>query len=125
MTEQFETLPIESLVSELRPYSADWYEAQRRTLGEAGCKQLGFYEIPERLLLSVVIPVFNEAKTLRDLVDRVCAVPVRKELILVDDCSTDGTRDVLRELEQHWDSDPFNSLSVQYHDVNRGKGGAL
>jgi glycosyltransferase involved in cell wall biosynthesis len=125
MTQQFETAPPESAVSELRPYSAEWYESQLRVLGEAGCRQLGFYEIPEQLLLSVVIPIYNEEKTLRDLVERVCAVPVRKELVLVDDCSKDGTRDILRELEARKDSDPFNLISVHYHEVNRGKGGAL
>jgi glycosyltransferase involved in cell wall biosynthesis len=94
-------------------------------LGEAGCRQLGFYAIPDDHLLSVVIPIYNEEKTLRDLVERVCAVPVRKELVLVDDCSKDGTREILRELESRKDRDPFNVMSVHYHDVNRGKGGAL
>jgi glycosyltransferase involved in cell wall biosynthesis len=124
MTEQFEAAPALT-ASELRPYSAAWYEAQLRALGEAGCRQLGFYEIPEHLLLSVVIPIYNEEKTLRDLVERVCAVPVRKELVLVDDCSKDGTRQILRELEERRDRDPYNLISVHYHEVNRGKGGAL
>jgi glycosyltransferase involved in cell wall biosynthesis len=125
MVEQFEAAPTETVAGEPRAYSASWYQSQLRTLGEAGCRQLGFYAIPEQLLLSVVIPIYNEERTLRDLVARVCAVPVRKELVLVDDCSTDGTRQVLRELEQRKDWDPFNSLSVHYHQVNKGKGGAL
>jgi glycosyltransferase involved in cell wall biosynthesis len=124
MTEQFAAAP-EFTASELRPYTRAWYEAQRRALGEAGCRQLGFYEIPEHLLLTVVIPVYNEENTLRDLVERVCAVPVRKELVLVDDCSKDGTRDILRELADRKDQDPLNTFSVHYHEVNRGKGGAL
>ncbi len=70
--------------------------------------------------LSVVIPVFNEAKTIDKLVERVLAVPVDKEVILVDDCSTDGTRAVLTELQQ---SKP--ELRVLFHEVNRGKGAAL
>jgi glycosyltransferase involved in cell wall biosynthesis len=125
MIEQFEVAPAESAQGELRPYSAAWYELQLRALGEAGCRQLGFYAIPDDHLLSVVIPIYNEEKTLRDLVERVCAVPVRKELVLVDDCSKDGTREILRELESRKDRDPFNVMSVHYHDVNRGKGGAL
>jgi glycosyltransferase involved in cell wall biosynthesis len=125
MVKQIEAMPTETAAGEPRAYSASWYESQLRTLGEAGCRQLGFYAIPEKLLLSVVIPIYNEERTLRDLVARVCAVPVRKELVLVDDCSTDGTRQVLRELEQRKDWDPFNSLSVHYHQVNKGKGGAL
>src|SRR5271170_6327733 len=125
MIEQFEVAPSESAVSELRPYSAAWYELQLRALGEAGCRQLGFYAIPDDHLLSVVIPIYNEEKTLRDLVERVCAVPVRKELVLVDDCSKDGTRHILRELADRKDQDPLNTFSVHYHELNRGKGGAL
>ena len=50
--------------------------------------------------LSVVIPVYNERRTLRELIARVQAVrlPLEKEIICVDDCSTDGTTDILREL---------------------------
>jgi glycosyltransferase involved in cell wall biosynthesis len=70
--------------------------------------------------LSVVIPCYNEAKTIRAIVDRVRAAPVKeKEIIVVDDCSRDGTRDLLRT--------QIASLVDQiiYHDVNQGKGAAL
>src|SRR5580704_7539658 len=125
MIEQFEVAPAESAMGELRPYSAAWYELQLRALGEASCRQRGFYAIPGDHLLSVVSPIYNEEKTLRDLVERVCAVPVRKELVLIDDCSKDRTREILRELAARKDQDPFNVISVHYHDVNKGKGGAL
>ncbi len=71
--------------------------------------------------LSVVIPVYNERATLRRIVDRVRAVPLESppEIILVDDRSTDGTRDVLAELEREAD------VQVLYHERNRGKGAAL
>jgi len=108
-----------------KPYSAEWCAAIRELLGEIGCRQLGVYEIPAELLLSVVIPVYNEAETLRALVDGVCAVPIRKEIILVDDCSTDGSRDLLTSLEEQGRNDPENSIHVVYHEVNRGKGAAL
>lgn len=71
--------------------------------------------------LSVVIPCYNEAKTIREIVDRVRRAPVNDELeiIVVDDCSRDGSRDILRtELA------PLVA-KVIYHDVNRGKGAAL
>ena len=69
--------------------------------------------------LSVVIPVYNEASTITELIDRVRAVGVDKEIIVVDDCSTDGTGDVLRRLPASPD------LVLRYHPVNRGKGAAL
>lgn len=107
------------------PYSAEWYATMKQTLGQSVCRRLGFYEIPDDLLLSVVIPIYNERETILDLVDRVRSVPVRKELVLVDDCSTDGTRDVLEELEQTASDDEYNSIQVVFHEENRGKGAAL
>jgi glycosyltransferase involved in cell wall biosynthesis len=70
--------------------------------------------------LSIVIPCYNEVATLRTLVDRVRAAPVAdKEIIIVDDCSTDGTIDLLRsEIAGLVDR-------VLFHPVNRGKGAAL
>jgi glycosyltransferase involved in cell wall biosynthesis len=70
--------------------------------------------------LSIVIPCYNEAKTIRNIVERVKAAPIaEKEIIIVDDCSKDGTRDLLRtEIAQLVDQ-------VIYHEVNQGKGAAL
>jgi glycosyltransferase involved in cell wall biosynthesis len=70
--------------------------------------------------LSIVIPCYNEAKTIRLIVDRVRAAPVAdKEIIIVDDCSRDGTRDLLRtQITPLVDK-------VIYHEVNQGKGAAL
>jgi glycosyltransferase involved in cell wall biosynthesis len=72
-----------------------------------------------------VIPVYNEEKTLRNLVDRVREVPIRKELILVDDCSKDRSREILKALEAEASGDDFNRVRVFFHDVNQGKGAAL
>ena len=69
--------------------------------------------------LSVIVPVFNELSTIREIVARVLAVPVDKELIIVDDFSTDGTRPVLNELAL------IPNVKVVFHDRNRGKGAAL
>jgi len=69
--------------------------------------------------LSVVIPVFNEETTLREIVRQVQAVPIDKEILIVDDCSTDGTREQLKELE----TEP--NIRVFYHEYNHGKGAAL
>ena len=70
--------------------------------------------------LSVVIPVYNEVKTVADIVARVQAVAVDKEIILVDDFSTDGTRDVLEKLASAADN-----VRVYAHERNFGKGRAL
>lgn len=87
-------------------------------LGEPACRQLGIVAIPAGFKLSVVIPVYNEKQWLRELVHRVEAVPIPKEIILVDDCSTDGTRDILKDMEG-------SGHKVIYHEVNQGKGAAL
>lgn len=73
----------------------------------------------DRLRLSVVIPVYNEAATLREIVQRVEAQPDVDEIVLVDDASTDGSREVLRSLE----APPKRVVVV--HDRNQGKGAAL
>ena len=70
--------------------------------------------------ISVVIPCYNEKKTIREIVSAVKSSPVDTiEIIIVDDCSTDGTRELLRDelgLQVH---------KVVYHDANQGKGAAL
>jgi glycosyltransferase involved in cell wall biosynthesis len=119
------TSPEQPLLQNLRPWSAEWYDQQTRTIGESACRQLGFYVIPAEMRLSVVIPVYNEEKTLRVLVDKVRQVPIRKELILIDDCSKDRTRDVLKALEAEGGQDDFNKIRIFFHDVNQGKGAAL
>ncbi|HZZ58976.1 MAG TPA: glycosyltransferase family 2 protein [Opitutaceae bacterium] len=70
--------------------------------------------------ISIVIPCYNEAKTIVAIVERVRAAPVaNKEIIVVDDCSRDGTRDILRTTVA-----PLVDR-ILYHEVNQGKGAAL
>ena len=70
--------------------------------------------------LSVVIPCYNEVSTIESLIAAVENSPVKDlEIIVVDDCSSDGTRDVLREKIEP------RVARVIYHPVNRGKGAAL
>jgi glycosyltransferase involved in cell wall biosynthesis len=75
--------------------------------------------------LSVLVPVYNEAGTVRTLLERVMAVPIPKEIIVVDDCSTDGTRDVLAEFRAATPDTPENRLVFDAHEVNQGKGAAV
>jgi glycosyltransferase involved in cell wall biosynthesis len=70
-------------------------------------------------LLSVVMPVFNERDTIDEILRRVLAVPIRIQLIVVDDCSTDGTRDRLQELSRTL------SFTLVLQPKNGGKGSAL
>ena len=74
--------------------------------------------------LSVVIPVYNERATLEELVSRVLAVDLamEREVILVDDGSTDGTREVYPKIRQRW---PDESFVIRLQERNRGKGAAL
>ena len=71
------------------------------------------------MIVSVVIPVFNEIDTLAGIVERVRAVPVTTEIILVDDCSSDGSRELVRSLAES------DGVQAVLHEVNRGKGAAL
>ena len=90
----------------------------KKLLGESDCRRLGIISIPKGFKLSVVIPVFNEKRWLRELVRRVEAVPVPKEIILVDDASTDGSVEILKDMERR-------GHRVIYQTVNKGKGAAL
>ena len=66
-----------------------------------------------------MIPIYNEAQTLRTLVERVREIPIPSEIILVDDGSTDGTRDILDEFQGQ------PRTTVLLHAQNRGKGAAI
>jgi glycosyltransferase involved in cell wall biosynthesis len=73
----------------------------------------------EPVLLSVIIPVYNELNTIARVISRVAALPLQKEIVIVDDCSTDGTIDVLRKLEG------IPGIRVVFQAQNQGKGAAL
>jgi glycosyltransferase involved in cell wall biosynthesis len=70
-------------------------------------------------LLSVVMPVYNERDTIEEIIGRVLAQPVRVELIVVDDGSKDGTRDILTRLHQQ------HGFKLIFQERNQGKGAAL
>jgi glycosyltransferase involved in cell wall biosynthesis len=70
--------------------------------------------------ISVIIPVYNEVSTIREIVARVQAVDLEKEIIIIDDGSTDGTREQLHEITLSQEN-----VRVLYHDHNQGKGAAL
>ena len=69
--------------------------------------------------LSIIIPVYDEVNTIRAILEQVRAVPIEKEIIVVDDGSTDGTCDILRQEMEHDDTRVF------FHAENQGKGAAV
>src|SRR6266511_3285360 len=71
-------------------------------------------------LLSVIVPCYNERATVAELLRRVKAVPIEKEIIVVDDQSTDGSKDVVAALAQQWPE-----IRHILQPVNQGKGAAL
>ncbi len=76
--------------------------------------------LPETLpVLTVIVPVYNEAGTVDELLGQVFAAPYDKQVIVVNDCSTDGTAAALRK----WELRP--GVEVLHHDKNRGKGTAI
>lgn len=70
------------------------------------------------MLLSVIMPVFNERETIQEIIDKVLAEPTPKELIVVDDCSEDGTREILKDYHNE-------KVKIFFHEVNQGKGAAI
>lgn len=97
----------------------DRVTALEKLLGHDVCRRLGIYRLPEGFKLSVIIPAYNEATTIEQVIDRVrnCGLPC--EIIVVDDGSRDGTRELLKGMEGQTD------LKVIFHPGNRGKGAAL
>ena len=84
---------------------------------------------PQFHTLSIIIPVYNERKTVMELLQQVARQPVslHKELIIVDDCSNDGTREFLQQadLENVLSNNGTNSVKVAWHEKNQGKGAGV
>jgi glycosyltransferase involved in cell wall biosynthesis len=76
----------------------------------------------QAMKLSIIVPVYNEKQTILEILQRIDNTPYEKEIVVIDDFSKDGTREILRELEV---SRKIPSVRVLYHAVNQGKGAAL
>ena len=113
------SLPWQPLLEHLGNDQSRRYEFLQKLLGEGPCRQLGIYPIPDGFTLSVVIPIYNEKQWVREIFRRVEEVPIPKQIVVVDDCSTDGTREILKEYEN------LPHFKIVYHDVNQGKGAGL
>ncbi len=71
------------------------------------------------MLISIVIPVYNEKHTVEEIIKKIQTVQINKEIIIVDDYSTDSTRDILKKYENN------SSIKIILHDQNKGKGAAI
>jgi glycosyltransferase involved in cell wall biosynthesis len=109
---------LDHLISQLKSDPVAHAKLLRQLLGEGACRQLSLFPVPEGFKLSVVVPVYNEKQWIREILRRVRDVPIPKEIIIVDDFSTDGTRDILKELQ-------LPDVRVFYQPHNQGKGAAL
>ena len=113
------------LVSETRPRSKR--RGRRRTLGSGRC--LRGRTLPQFHTLSVIIPVYNERRTVMKLLQQVARQPLslHKELIIVDDCSTDGTREFLQQtdLAKRLGGNGANTVKLVLHEKNRAKARAF
>ena len=111
------------LVSEARPHAA----AERLTEERAELEQDEV--LPQFHTLSVIIPVYNERRTVMKLLRQVARQPLslNKELIIVDDCSSDGTREFLRDadLQTALGASGANSVKLVLHEKNMGKGAGV
>src|SRR5262245_49443422 len=111
---------LDRLLVRIKSRPHERFSLLHHLLGEGACHQLGIYPLPAGFKLSVVIPVFNERPWIAELVRRVQAVPIPKEIILVDDASTDGTREELARLQA-----AATDVHVLFQSRNQGKGAAL
>jgi glycosyltransferase involved in cell wall biosynthesis len=111
--------PVEVWTAGAAPEDAPFLEQMSRVLGRRALHHLGIIRVPRGFQLSVVTPVYNESATIETVLRRVAASPIPKEIIVVDDGSTDGTREILAKLRDEL------KLRIFLHERNEGKGAAL
>ncbi len=100
-------------------WTDDYVARMRSMLGEAVCRRLGIYPLPEGFCLSVIVPVFNESGTIADVVSRLRQTGLPMQIILVDDGSDDGTASAMEVYRGQ------DNMVVLLHEKNRGKGAAI
>jgi dolichol-phosphate mannosyltransferase len=80
--------------------------------------------IPDDFVLSVIMAVYNERDSVLRVLDKVLAVPIRKQVIIVDNCSTDGTREILQSLDTS-QREAMNQVQIVLQPKNMGKGTSI
>lgn len=109
----------EGTISDPHFWTHEHYAACRDLFGPAVCRRLGIFPLPAGFLLSVVVPVYNEATTLARAIARLRGTGLPLQIILVNDGSTDGSDRVLDALPEASD------LTIIHHRANAGKGAAV
>jgi len=99
-------------------------EMLQRLLGADLTRRLGIFRLPTGFKLSVVMPVYNEIRTLAQVIERVRATRLPLEIVIIDDGSRDGSREYLAALRDSGDAKNAD-LKILFHERNRGKGGAI
>jgi glycosyltransferase involved in cell wall biosynthesis len=102
----------------------DRVEMLQRLLGPNLCRRLGIYRLPPGFRLSVVMPVYNEIRTLSQVIERLQATRLPLEIVIVDDGSRDGSREFLSQLDRT-QGPAGSTFKIIFHERNLGKGGAL
>ena len=114
---------LDPTVDDASEMSHDWsdesYIKMRTALGPSVCRQLAIFPLPKGFVLSVIVPVFNECKTICSVVDRLRKTGLPLQIILVDDGSDDGTGDAIASLRN------ADDVFVLTHTANQGKGAAI
>jgi glycosyltransferase involved in cell wall biosynthesis len=100
-------------------WSSEYVDRMQAELGPDACRKLAIFKLPDRFLLSVVVPVFNEGETVAEVVQRLRATGLPLQIILVNDGSRDGTSEAMAEFESDAD------VLLIHHEVNLGKGAAI
>ena len=100
-------------------WSEDYVRRMRSLFGEATCHRLAIFALPSGFKLSVIVPVFNEEKTVGGVIDRLQATGIPMQVIFVNDGSSDGTGEAIDAFRDRED------CVVIHHETNRGKGAAI
>lgn len=107
-------------------FSSQYVEKMQVLLGPDACRRLAIYSLPDKFCLTVIVPVFNECQTIRDVLARLIGTGLPMQILLVDDGSDDGSSEVLDNVcKELPTSDADVDVVLLRHTENRGKGTAI
>ncbi|WP_168566824.1 glycosyltransferase family 2 protein [Crateriforma spongiae] len=118
-------------VSAAETWTESFVQRCRRQFGDHFCDTLNYFSLPNGFTLSVVVPVYNEASTVRMVIDRLVATGLPLQIVLVDDGSSDDSAQQLHQIAASLSAEGDQSAAcaarvvVLEHPVNRGKGAAI